>query len=168
MIEEGSIDSMFVTKYNRRKFSKEYKLLARSEGRLDSLGRVNYAKSISYATKIRKKKELKLIRQEHIKKVNNKRWNSDEVRTATSDELEHWNRWKLVTKACPSLKAICPARYSGLQGIRANDQLSSHEIDSSLLVYRKKYYASHGENDKTSNIKYEYYKPTNYKCYENE
>ena len=177
MIEEGSIDSMFVTKYNRRKFSKEYKLLARSEGRLDSLGRVNYAKSIAYATKIRKKKELKLIRQEHIKKVNNKRWNSGEVRTATSDEISDWNRWKLVTKACPSLKAICPDRYSGPQGIRAKDQLSSNEIDSSLRVSRKKYYTSNSENDKTSDIKYEYYttkkirlkKPTNYKCcYENE
>merc|ERR1712203_1135734 len=145
----------FVTKYNRRKFSKEYKLLARSEGRLDSLGRVNYAKSIAFATKIRKKKELKLIRQEHIKKVNNKRWNSGEVRAAASDENSSvWNRWKPVTKACPSLKAICPERYSGFQGIRAKDQLSSNEIDPSLRVSRKKYYTSHSENDKTSNIKY--------------
>ena len=144
-------DSMFVTKDNKRVFSKEYKLFARSQGRLDSLGRICYAKEMQYETKKKKKKELKLLQQEHIKRVNKKRWNRDEVTTATSDEHSSVSyRWR-VTDACPSLKRIYPEKYSGPQGIRANDQLSSNAVNSSLRISRTKYY--------TSDSKYEYYKP---------
>ena len=71
---------------------------------------------------------------------------------------------KIFQKACPSLREIInPEKYSGPQGIRANDQLSSKEVDSSLRIPRKKYYTSHSEDDKTPDTKYEYYKPPNYR-----
>ena len=57
---------------------------------------------------------------------------------------------RIFRKACPRLKNILnPEKYSGPQGIRANDQLSSKEVDSSLRISREKYYTSHSENDKT-------------------
>ena len=151
-IIEETIDTMLETKGKGIKFSKEYYLLARSEGRLDSLGRVNYTKEIAHLRKTRKKKELKLIQQAHMKKINEKRWNS------------LGGTGRIFREACPRLKNILnPEKYSGPQGIRANDQLSSKEVDSSLRISREKYYTSHSENDKTPVTKYQYYKPPNYK-----